>query len=676
MEKIKKIFTSNICLSALLLIGVGLVLSIIGGFQYTFGTNDDYAISLLLSGGEERNFFISFFASFFFAHIQQLFPAINCYGISQVVLGIVSLFVVNYVFFGKLGKPLGAFVSLITDVILYSNAVLMVQFTQTTTLIAAAGILLFVYSNFEETRKGYRRLQFIGGALLILIASFYRFMSFKVVAAFAFILLFCVLLREIVAEKDADKWYKKIFFVLKKRIRFLICFVLMFALCFGANTVSGMLKNADPSYVAHYEAESGRSMVTDYPMATYKKNVEFYRENNVFSVEDISMINRGQIDPNVLDTQSMQNIGKFSVEYLQKGKSNIAYAISVTMEHLRKAMWREYDKIIALKPLCPIPMSYRTFVLCFGAAVLLMIALLVVIWELLRHKFGWPPLIYGSVPLIIVKILLALSWWAFFIVYPYGMLSCFMLLVCGAALLALRNANWLHTIFCWIFSLACAALYGYQVCFRLNFRSTFIFTVSAFLFLCYLIDLKHMDGIKNAKLWVRCISAGVAVAVAVVIAFNVQTLTWRNNYVAKTGVYQTTVYDYITDHPDNIYAMVVPCARSVDPNYTNSLLPADMPKNTLFYGSWNIYSDYSEKQMADFGITNLFQDVIDRDDLFLVTRTNGDYAKIIGKYLNNHYAKDGKTIRLEKVEKINCMGTYWSNIKQNDPLIIFKVIEE
>ena len=95
MEKIKKIFTSNICLSALLLIGVGLVLSIIGGFLYTFGTNDDYAISLLLSGGEERNFFISFFASFFFAHIQQLFPAINCYGISQVVLGIVSLFVLG-----------------------------------------------------------------------------------------------------------------------------------------------------------------------------------------------------------------------------------------------------------------------------------------------------------------------------------------------------------------------------------------------------------------------------------------------------------------------------------------------------------------------------------------------------------------------------------------------------
>lgn len=676
LSKVKKVFSSNIVLAALIVIGVGLVLSIIGGFRYAYGTNDDYALSLLMNGGEERLFFISYYAGFFFSHLQQLFPAVNCYGISQVVLGAAALLAINYVFFSRLGKPLGAFISLVTDVLLYSISVMIVQFTQTTTLICAGGTLLLIHAHFTEQRKKPKIVQYIFAAFLIIVSSFYRFMSFRVVAVFSFILLFCMLIIELSRENKALGFFSRILEVLKRNWRFLVCFVLIFAVCFAGNFLSNTIKNSDPSYVAYSEGEKGRSLLTDYPLANYKENVDFYRENNVYSSQDIQMINRGQIDPYVMDSESSINIGEYSVKYLQKGKSNLSYAVSETMEKLRAAMWQQYDNIIAFKQYIPIQMSYKAFVIGFVLFWMLIAALLVFLWKLLRRKLGFAPLIYGSVPLVIFKVLLAMLWLAFYIVYPFSLLNCMLLPVCGIILLTIRNSNWVHTISCWIFTLATMALYGYQVCFRLNFRSTYIFAVPAFLFLCFLFEFKNMEGLKNSKPVVRGISAGIPVVLALVIAFNIMPMTWRSNFVSKTGVYQTTIYDYITDHPDTTYAMVVPCAISVDPNYNNALLSSDMPENTIFYGSWNIYSNYNDKLLEEKGIENLFRDMINNDKICLVTKNKNDFPKIIGTFLTNHYAQEGKKIKLEQITKINSVGNYWGGIKQNDPLVFYKVIEE
>lgn len=676
MDKVKKIFSSNFFLSAVLVLAVGLTLSIFGGFCFTYGTNDDYALSLLMNGGEERLFFISYYVGFFFSHLQQLFPAVNCYAISQIALGVASLLAINYVFFCKLGKPLGAFISLIADVILFSVSIMVVQFTQTTTLVASAGTMLLIFARFFEQRKGFRIMQYIFSTLLVIISSTYRFMSFRVVAVFSFIFLFCILLSEIFRSEEQRTIPSKILGVLKKQWKFLICFVLIFAVCFGGNTLSNILKNADPSYVEYSNAEKGRSLITDYPMANYKANIDFYRENNVYSSEDVVLINRGHIDPDVNDTESMTNIGEFSVKYNQNGKSSISYAVNVTLKQLKATVKEVYGSVTSLKRFLPFNMSSRVFALCFAAFVLLAAAIIIIVWQLLRRKLGFAPLIYGSIPLKIVKILLALTWLAFFIIYKYSFISCLLLLVCGATLLTLRNSNWVHTISCWIFTAATMALYGYQVCFRLNFRSTFIFAIPAFLFMCCVFDIKNMKGIKDSTVFVRCLSAGIPVIIALVIAFNVQCITWQNNFCVNSGVYDTNVYDYISEHPDTTYAMIVPCALSVDPNYNNALLSPDMPENSIFYGSWNIYTDYNVNKMKELGIDKLFRDMINNDKLRLVTKNRDDYTRYFGKFFNNHYAQDGKKIRLEKEKTVKSTGTYWGGVKQNDPLFIYKVIEE
>ena len=676
LNKVKNFFTGNLFLSAILLIGVGLVLSLIGGFRFSYGTNDDYTLSLLMNNGEERLFFISYYVGFFFSHLQKLLPAVNCYAVSQIVLGVLSLLAINFVFFSRLGKPIGAFVSLIADVIIYSVSIMVVQFTQTTTLVAAAGAMLLVFARFSEQRKRYRVMQYIFAVLLIIISSTYRFMSFRVVAVLSFILLFCILISELFRGKEPRTFGSRIIEVLKKQWKFLICFVLIFAVCFGANTLSNILKNADPAYVQYSEAENGRSLVTDYTMANYYENVDFYRENNVYSGADVVMINRGHIDPDVMDTESMTNIGEFSVNYYQKGKSNVSYAVSVTIKQFKDAVKKLYKNIVSLKRFLPFDMSSRVFAVCFAATMLIIAAMLVIIWQLLRRMIGFAPLIYGSIPLIIVKLILAFVWLAFFIVYEYTFTSCLMLLVCGAVLLTLRNSNWVHTVNCWLFTAAVMALYGYQVCFRLNFRSTFIFTIPAFLFVCYILDMKNMKGLKNSTVFVRCISAGIPMIIALVIAFNVQSTTWQNNFKVRSGVYQSTIYDYIAENPDTTYAMIVPCALSVDPNYNNVLLSPDVPENVIFYGSWNIYSNYNENKMKERGIDKLFKDMINNDKLRLVTKNRDDYSRIIGTFYNNHYAQDGKKIRLEKEQKIDSIGTYWGGVKQNDPLFFFKVVEE
>ena len=680
MSKVKKILTGNFLYALLIFLAVGLTVSAIGGFRFTYGTNDDYTISTLLSSGDDRVLFISYYIGFIMSRLQQVFAPVNVYAVFQIVLCSLSVLTLNYVMLGRLKKPIGAFLSVLVDIVLVTTGVMVVQFTQTTTLACTAGALLFIYASYHPLGRGVTLFQKIAACLLVLFGSFFRVDSFEVVAIFAFVLLACLIISEASEDKSREKRYKKAAAVIKKRLVFVVSFILIFAICFGLSLLSDVIKRADDNYRAHEEAAHGRALITDYPLANYSKNTEFYNEHGVLATNEVSLINRGHIDKNVLTTDRMTAIGEFSAEKTHNGKSNVVYAIDKTLETVKakaiQTMWSVYDAVLPFKSILPFDVPNKVYLAGVGLLGAALLAGLIVLYKLLKKRFGFAPLIYGNGGLITLKLLLAAMWAAYFIVYGVTFVNCMMLACCAAALLTIRNANLKHTLFSWVFSFLTVGLYAYQICFRLNFRSVFSFAAPMLFFLLYLFDWENMDGWKRAETPAQLVSTAVAAVLAVVFAVNIQTLAWRFVYVSQTGQYQSTVYDYITAHPDVTYAMIVPCCMSVDPNYNNALLQPDMPENTLLYGSWNMYSDSNEKELEERGIENLFRDMIGNDKLQLMTKTHANFPKYYGVFLNNHYGRDGKAIALEQVDRIDNVGTYWSGIRQGDPLNVYKIVEK
>ena len=205
MEKLKKIVKSDFALAGFILFATDLTLSIMGGFCYAYGTNDDYTISVLLSSGDDRVLFISYYLSFIMSKLHKICNGINIYGISQIVLCAASLLAINYVLVRRMKKPLGALVSAFVDVFFYSTSVLVVQFTQTTALACTAGVLLFVYASFYPQGRKLTLFWKISAWVLVIFGSFYRIDSFMIVALFSFFLLFCLVFGEAARDGSNEK---------------------------------------------------------------------------------------------------------------------------------------------------------------------------------------------------------------------------------------------------------------------------------------------------------------------------------------------------------------------------------------------------------------------------------------------------------------------------------------
>ena len=676
MEKLKKIVKSDFALAGFILFATALTLSIMGGFCYAYGTNDDYTISVLLSSGDDRVLFISYYLSFIMSKLHKICNGINIYGISQIVLCAASLLAINYVLVRRMKKPLGALVSAFVDVFFYSTSVLVVQFTQTTALACTAGVLLFVYASFYPQGRKLTLFWKISAWVLVIFGSFYRIDSFMIVALFSFFLLFCLVFGEAARDGSNEKWYKKAAAVLKARLRFIISLALIFAVGFGLNFISDAIKRADENYRAYEEEARGRSLVTDYPLASYSENVGYYADHGVLSVTELYMINHGHVDREVLNAKTMNEIGEYSQDWLYKGDSKPVYAIKKNIETAKPRfecfIRHAYGKVISYNYIGINNKVFALIAALLGAAA---VTAAIVLYRKARKERGISQLIYGSVPLIIMKLLLVAAWWAYFIVYWLRLTNSPMLICCAAALLTLRSANFRHTLYCWIFSFFTIALYCYQVWFRLNFRSTLSFVVPAFFFLLYLFEWENMEGHKGAKLTTNGFFTVAALALTIPFITNLIPLTWKEVYVVKTGRYPKTAYDYFEAHHDKTYATMIPYCLSIDPNYNNSLLQPDMPDNTITYACWNMYSESNERILREKGIENVFRDSIDNDNLYLVAKPNANYPKLYGIYLSNHYAEKGKLVRLEQVDRIIIVGEYLGGIKQGDSLAVYKVTQ-
>lgn len=659
MKQLKKILTGNLGVSALLLAAVGLLLSYIAGWCVSYGANIDYILSSLLRSGETRLPYLSFFLSAPLAGVQRLFGTFNVFAASQLVGCLAALLTLNYVLIAKLGKRAGVVIACLSDVLLYSACVLTLQFHHTAALLGAAGALLFIYAHFSARHGKTAWLQRILGGVMLLFGSLYSGSAFLCVAVFGTLTVLCLLAGEVMRNGKFSA-------ALKRHVRFLVSFVLVFALCFGAGAVSEAVKTSDASYTAASRVMEGKKLLTQGTPVPFEEDADFYRAHHIFSQEELSLLDSGVMDAAVLSGGDVKAIGKAALYHRTGGSPKPVFAVKSvfrrTIRQLKNTVKRVY---LALKGFTGSKALAFT-VAAFGAAVLVA---LFVLWLRLRKKYGLAPLLYGGVPLKTAKLALAALWVLFFVVYPFNF-TVSMLAPCAVlSVLTLRSANARHTAVCWLFSLPVMALYAYQSCFSVTFRTVFSFAVPAFLCLAYLYDFNNMENLLNAKPSVKSVAVTLALILAITMTANLELTVWKKGFGVKVGKYPQTAASYMKKHPDETFALTTSACLSVDPNYSNALWLSALPVNTVVYGSWaDCYAEDNSEVFSSLAQSGNWR--------LAIKREKQDVIPCFEVLLNNHYAREGEVLHLEPEQSLTATGKYWGGVKQKTTVDIYRVTQE
>jgi hypothetical protein len=194
---------------------------------------------------------------------------------------------------------------------------------------------------------------------------------------------------------------------------------------------------------------------------------------------------------------------------------------------------------------------------------------------------------------------------------------------------------------------------------RVVYRATFGLEAMAICCFMYLLRdnvLNHTDEKKRstAHRKEKMITLGIATVLILFNAFRLQ--PWfKPEYDTKA------LYNYFNENSECLFIT----DQAVSTNYydlyyyRNPLIqPAPCP-NTIGFGGWSTGSPYNKSKMAEYGVSNLYGDIIDNDNVYVVCLPvegyEGTFNRTLSTYFNEHYAPEGGSIVFEKV---NIVGGY------------------
>ena len=657
MKQLKKVLTGNLGSAALMLLAVGLLLSYVAGWCVGYGVNTDYTLSVMLRGGETRLPYLSIFISAPLAALQRLFGTFNVFSASQLFCCVAAMLTLNYVFFAKLGKRAGAVIAGLSDVLLYSACVLTVQFFYTSALLTAAGALLLLYAHYSAPQGKLAWFQRILGGVMMLIGSLYSVSAFLYGAVFAALTVLCMLVKEVLQGKKPAA-------VLKRNAIFLISFVLIFAVGFGADVISEAVKRRDAAYAEAARVIRGRELISEGSLAPFAENEDFYREHNIYSEEELLLLESGVTDTSLLSGEDVEAVGEMALKHRLGGSLQISHAVKSTF---RRAVGQLKARVISDYLAVRNLVNSKVAAIAIAALGAALLAALLILWLIMRKKHGWAPLIYGGIPHKIAKLALAALWVLFFIVYPISF-PVSMLAPCAVfTILTLRSANARHTAVCWLFSLPVMALYTFQSCYFITFRFAFIFAVPAFLCMAYLYDFNNMENLLQAKPLARSVAVTLALVLAITMTANLEVTVWKKGFGTRAGSYPQTITNYIKKHSDETFALTTAACQSIDPNFGNALWLSALPENTLKYGGWS--GCYAQDDVFAF----LAKDGAGR---LAIKRGKQNVVPYYEALLNNHYAPKGEKLRLEGEKTFTVTGKFWGGSKPKETIDIYRIVKE
>lgn len=560
----KRIFKSNLFFS-LVFSGIFLIvsLSIFGVF---YDQSDDYYIALAFNNSDNI-VFVNYFLGLFVSFIQNLFPNVNIFAITQIVFAYVSAVTINYVFFDKYSKKIAVTINLFLNVIIAMNNFTKLSFTQLSGLILFAGVLMLVHTVINEKNI----YNYVYAVVLFTLGALFRFNMFFIGVGFAAgYLAVYYLINVIDLEECTGKIKKYLKTVFSKKIIFAILAILLIPL--SLNFFSNYIYNHSSDFEDYIATNKARSSVEDYPILTYADNQQFYKDLGL-SENDYNMIKSWFIDGGY-DNQTLNKLSESSKVLRPSIITSVKTCIKETINNL---------------------------------------------------------MLFDSI----------------------GILVFFTVLVCCAYFLLTKFKNYLIP-FAIIFFTLVFNTYLYYIM-RIPYRVVYGIYFLAIGLILYSFDSYRFNKLGKfikGKKTTTFVMPLLAIIFSVLYVFNFRT----NFYDYYTTKDNTQLYNYI-EKSDRKFVVIGENydIRNSSKTYKNPLsLEYDTYLNKCVSWGMVYYKEpFFNKLMANVGITNFYNDLIDNNSIYLIDSCSGENINKIVTYLNEH----NKSLNVKYVKE-NIVDSY------------------
>lgn len=228
-----------------------------------------------------------------------------------------------------------------------------------------------------------------------------------------------------------------------------------------------------------------------------------------------------------------------------------------------------------------------------------------------------------------------------------------LLMLAAGGILLFKPKYWLYII---ALGFTAVAVYIYLYYGdRTVYRALYIADINPTLWLLYF----YQSGLSREDKAAKYAKPVIAVIISVVI-LSMQSGLYEycnaKSDAIKGQLMPTEVTEYFNDHPDNFY-IFSNGDKELSAYYPAALkMPGkDFEKNMLVFGGWGTTSPYNMDRMGRYGLSNLFGNIIDRENIYIVENRNLDR---LTEYFNKWYGNDEKSIIFELVEEFDGYHIY------------------
>ena len=284
-----------------LAVNAAILLFVLHFTDLMYETNDDFAIAEKLAAGYPYVGFVSYYLCKALIFVQDVFPGINIFIVSQLIMSFVSFTVLFkvildrnlYIFEIILGAVVTAFFSLDH----YSS----VQFTKTSALLMTAGLILVAdtYINNRDSRLKFVFYNIVAYALFFAGVAYRQKGMFPALAYAGVVMLLWLLLE----GKEYFKGRNPL-----AEIVIIIVLLVLAAVPYGLDLKSDAANAGTPELALGREYQAERVKITDYPM------IERYEEHK----DEYDAIGLSENDLYLIDRWIFDYDGAASLDNLKK----------------------------------------------------------------------------------------------------------------------------------------------------------------------------------------------------------------------------------------------------------------------------------------------------------------------------------------------------------------------
>lgn len=344
-----------------LAINLAVLLFVLAFTEVLYETNDDFAISRMISDGYPYCRFVNYFVCRVLIFIQGFFAKLNIYMLSQIIAGFVSFVIFIKVLLDRRDNSLEIILAVMIAAFFSVDHYSSIQFTKTAAILMTAG-LIWAVDNYTHERSVPA---FFAAFLMYYVGVAFRARGMFPAIGYAgvFMLVWWVFNHEDVFTKDR----------LKKEAGLIALILAVLFVPYGIDAVSDKINEGTPELKYAREYQEERAFITDYPLMDFNDNKDAYDAIGI-SENDIFLMDRWFFDYDGAATlQNMKAINEINRPYVNDSMT-ITRAVKKTLrESFNSVAERSFSGMhitivlaLAIYMLCANKPRTRWYILMIG----------------------------------------------------------------------------------------------------------------------------------------------------------------------------------------------------------------------------------------------------------------------------------------------------------------------